>query len=296
MKHKNMNSQAGFTLIELTVVLLILVGLAGLLLPYVSGYLAKTHNSTAVKTLADLNNTIQRYQTTKWALPSKLETLVDTGGTAIYNKLQNTAMLTALTAGAAQGFANGALASAGVTEAYANNNATTDATFQSTTGAVTAVSQATPIPLAQLTGTNATDTFFNSLPANLLTTDQIKNQLIYAFGGDGNSYDTACHNYIVMGIGSSNSMVGSVMQSVPVHFSGTGANSTDKTYNRYLAVFAVPNGTTTPGTTDQVTGKDCTAELGESATFIGTALIFSGFPAIVGLNGSQQFTNSNLLN
>ena len=42
MKHykvKQYTRQAGMTLIELTVVLLVLIGLAGLLLPYVSGFM-----------------------------------------------------------------------------------------------------------------------------------------------------------------------------------------------------------------------------------------------------------------
>lgn len=295
MRYKKPRSQAGFTLIELTVVLLILIGLAGLLLPYVSGYMGKTHNSTTAKTIADLNHTIQRYQSSKWAIPNKLETLVDATAGTIYNKLQNTGMLGVMPTGAETNFANSSLAAAGLTSAYANDNATTDATFQSTTGSVLTLNGGTTpstIKLAKLTGTTATDTFFSQLPANLLTADPVKNQLIYAFGGDATSWDTTCTNYVVMGIGSSNSMIPAVMQSAPVHFAGTGAQAPNLQYNRYLAVFAVPNGSAT-GNND-VTGASCAAGLGNAATFVGSAMIMP-FPAIVGLHGAQQYANSNLL-
>jgi len=282
----NLRAQSGMTLIELAVVMVILVGLAGLMLPYVAGFLGKTHNSTSVSTIADLNNTIQRYQTTKWTLPNKLETLVDSSG-SIYNKLQNTGMLTAIS----DATANSSLAAAGVTLAYANYNGTSDATFQSTTGSSQTLSSTSPIALAKLTGTTASDTFYNSLPANLVTSDPVKNQLIYAFGGDATTYDTTCTNYIVMGIGSSNSMIPSAMESAPVHFSGTGAQATDIAYDRYSAVFAVPNGATTG--TNSVTGAPCSSGLGNAATFVGAVMIMP-FPAIVGLNGAQEYANVHL--
>ena len=68
MKHykvKQYTRQAGMTLIELTVVLLVLIGLAGLLLPYVGGFMIKTHDSTGTYNSAALDNNIQRYMVIK---------------------------------------------------------------------------------------------------------------------------------------------------------------------------------------------------------------------------------------
>ncbi|MCX8026056.1 MAG: prepilin-type N-terminal cleavage/methylation domain-containing protein, partial [Thermanaerothrix sp.] len=80
--------QAGMTLIELTVVLLVLLGLAGLLIPYVTGFAEKTHDSTGTNNLAQLNQNIARFETQYMRSPDRLETLV-TGGNIIYPKLMN---------------------------------------------------------------------------------------------------------------------------------------------------------------------------------------------------------------
>jgi type II secretory pathway pseudopilin PulG len=288
------HKQVGMTLIELAVVLLILIGLAGLMLPYVSGFVEKTHNSTTVDTIAELNKAVQLYKTTKWAAPNNLETLVDVGGTSLYSKLQDSSMLSLTASGGGASpvnAANTALAKAGIKSVYANNNATTDATFQSTSGsAATVTAFATSVALAFLNGTTAADTFFGQLASP--TADKVKNQLIYAFGGSDATWDTVCTNYVVMGIGSANSMVGSTMQAVPVHFAGTGDQQPTLQYNRYVAVFAVHNGASTG--TNTVTGKACPAEAGNAATFVGSAMIMP-FPAIVGLQGAQQYANGHAL-
>jgi len=286
----NLRRQAGLTLIELSVVLLILIGLAGLMLPYVSGYLAKTHQTTNVATTADLDLAIQRYQNLKWALPNNLESLYDTTAAAIYSKLANNAMLTADTTAADITQAKAALALAGITTVYNNNNSTTDATFQSTTGAAAA-----PTALIKLTGTTAADPFFGQIATP--SASAVKNQLMYAFGGDANTYDTTCTNYWVLGIGTNNSMIPSVMQAAPVHFAGTAAGQPATTYSRYLAVIATPVAYAGASVAvDDVTGATCNSESGNAATFVGVAQIFPNFPAIVGLNGAQEYTAENMKN
>jgi type II secretory pathway pseudopilin PulG len=69
-KVKQYTRQAGMTLIELTVVLLVLIGLAGLLIPYVSGFVSKTHDGTGTFNSAGLDNNIQRYIAEKTSLPN----------------------------------------------------------------------------------------------------------------------------------------------------------------------------------------------------------------------------------
>ena len=68
--------QAGMTLIELTVVLLVLIGLAGLMIPYVSGFVSKTHDSVGTSTVADLDNAIFRHQASYMQFPSGMESLI----------------------------------------------------------------------------------------------------------------------------------------------------------------------------------------------------------------------------
>ncbi len=314
MKHykvKNIARQAGMTLIELSVVLLILVGLAGLLVPYVSGFGEKTHDSTTVSTLSELNNTIQRYQTTKMGLPSNLESLVIAAGTE-YAKLPTTAktIVAPLAVAAAAGptdasFANASLYKAGITNVLNMNDSTDDATFKATTGTSVALSAnpfdgTTGTALLKLTGdiTNTDQSFYGQLGNSLMAgaaptaSEAVKNQLAYAFGGDPSSWDTACTNYIVMGIGSSNGLIPDAMQSAPVHFGGSKGTAPATTYSRFVGVFAVPNAVALSAPTTSNGSSPC-MKPDAAAKFVGAAAVMD-FPAIVGLNGAQQWSNSNL--
>ncbi len=85
MKHykvKQYTRQAGMTLIELTVVLLILIGLAGLLIPYVGSFVQKTHDSTNSNNLAQFNNAFIRYTTENNKLPQHMDTLTNDAAAA----------------------------------------------------------------------------------------------------------------------------------------------------------------------------------------------------------------------
>jgi type II secretory pathway pseudopilin PulG len=318
MKYYNkMTRQAGMTLIELTVVLLILIGLAGLLIPYVSGFMEKTHDSTSVNTVSELNNTIQRHQVAKMTLPSNLESLYD--GTSVYQKMQNQGYLVSLpTAGSADpgDLANASLAKAGIKAIFRNNSATTDATFASTTGAPryldTNAFNGTGETLVVLTGNNngGDQSFFGQLAAGLQASTaartvngtsytnanaQLKNQLIYAFGGNEESWDSNCTNYVVMGLGSANGLIPSSMQSAPVIFGSNGDEAPKSVYARYLAVFAVPSDDDSNPSTSCVSdaANATTMNADAAAKFIGAAASMP-FPALVGLNGAQQWTNNNL--
>lgn len=298
------HKQAGMTLIELTVVLMILVGLAGLLIPYVSGFMEKTHDSTTVSTISELNNTIQRYQVSKLGLPTNLETLLDNTAGTLYNKMQNPAApFIAPVAAADLPFANASLAKAGVTTVLNNNNATDDATFKSTIGAAQTLTTnpfaaGTGVPLAQLTDNvtaQADQTFFGQLSTNLVdTVNPIKNQLMYAFGGTQDSWDTACTTYVVMGVGSASSLIPSAMQAAPVHFGGSAGEAPATVYARFVSVFAVPSAGAVGATATTSNGASVTCMKPDApAKFIGTAGVMD-FPALVGLNGAQQWANANM--
>lgn len=71
----------GFTLIELTVVLLILVALAGVLIPLVSGYLGKAAGASSANNIAESVENIQLYQTQTQKFPDGYTSLVTAAGT-----------------------------------------------------------------------------------------------------------------------------------------------------------------------------------------------------------------------
>jgi hypothetical protein len=107
--------------------------------------------------------------------------------------------------------------------------------------------------------------------------------LAYALGGNSASYDTTCYNYIGMGIGDGNEMVGTAMQSAPVLFVPNGDFNPEKAYARYIAIFKIQKSVATAsGCPDQV----------QPATFLG-AVADMDFGALVGSAASQQWATSS---
>jgi len=74
---------AGFTLIELVVVLVIIAVLAGLLIPQVSSLGRSTDMAASAKSQADIANNIQLFFTLQKRFPQGLDSLIDTSG-ALY--------------------------------------------------------------------------------------------------------------------------------------------------------------------------------------------------------------------
>ncbi len=218
--YNNKARQAGMTLIELTVVLLVLVGLAGLMIPYVSGFVSKTHDSTGTWNGAALDGNIQRYQMETTGLPNNLESLVQTvagtgavgtdcdpaaGGAIgeIYCKMMTTDFYAPVAAAAPR---NMSLSMAGITDVFTMDPTTDSATFQSTVAASTPIVPATV--LATVDGVNG---------------GTIEAHLADAFEQDINNFDSACYDYVAFGIGDKSSLIGKTMNTAPVHFAQSGA-------------------------------------------------------------------------
>ena len=68
--------QAGLTLIELTIVLLILIGLSGLLLPFVQGFVDKTHDSANTDSLKEVSKQFLSYSNLYSGYPEDLDSLI----------------------------------------------------------------------------------------------------------------------------------------------------------------------------------------------------------------------------
>lgn len=271
-------TQSGMTLIELSVVLLVMVGLAGVAVPYVAGMADKAHDSTTGSSIAQLNQTIAGFRGNHNALPEKLETLVDSTGTMISlisdknyqsggvglfvsHALTDEEALSLRKAGMGSVLQNVADA------AVANGNRT----FGSTGWMDTTTNVATGVKVAEVSSTTIWGGL--SVPAHLA----------YALGGNADSYDTTCYNYIGMGIGDKNEMVGTAMQSAPVLFVPNGDFNPEKAYARYIAIFKIQKSTVTAdGCADQV----------QPASFIG-AVADMDFGALVGSAASQQWATSS---
>lgn len=285
------HAQAGMTLIELTVVLLILIGLAGLMIPYVSGFAEKTHDSTNASNLAALNTNLQRFRTEKNVLPDRLETLINKGvataGTA-------SGVCTTATAGTVYcgmldpelfavttlNFVNGtSLAMAGMQTAYSNNPDTANKTFQSNDGTVVnigafdgstvgalvaSVGCGRDAAAAPVVGAACTPSTY----VGTVKTSGLKDaHLASALGGAAADYDTACYDYVTLGVGDNSELIGRTMSAAPIHFATNGDQSPINNYNHYVAIFKVDKSNTAPCTTAT-----------EAAKFVGAAMGVPVFP------------------
>jgi len=269
---KNYNKiarQAGMTLIELTVVLLVLIGLAGLMIPYVSGFVSKTHDSTGSFNSAALDSNIQRYQVEKGGFPSGLESLIEGSASdgGVYNKMMSPGFYAATTVTMPKRMS---LAMAGVKTVYGMDAAADNATFTSTGS-----NAATPIVDGTVLATVAALATGNATPNNYAEPLSIEGHMAAAFERDITSFDSACYDYVVMGIGEKSALIGRTMNTAPVHFASQGAMGAALKYNRFVAVFQVdktnaPSTASTPGGVAHAT-ETCSTST-EPAKFIGSAM------------------------
>jgi len=220
VKHyTNKARQAGMTLIELTVVLLVLVGLAGLLIPYVSGFVGKTHDATGSSNIQSLNNAMQRYSIEHYDnFPDKLDSLIE--GTDVFPLMMSTIMpgtpgqylkVLDLDANQAKSFT-----SVGINTLKQMDSSTNDATFNNT--------GATDFPMADAT---------KVLEIDPLVIDDLSSVM-------GKPLDTKRNHYVVFGLGDDSTIAGSTLSDVPVHFSQNGDMGANKAYNHFTVVFEVP--------------------------------------------------------
>jgi len=238
---KNYNKiarQAGMTLIELTVVLLVLIGLAGLMIPYVGGFVDKTHDSANSDSLAAVNGAIQRYDVQYMGQPSNYDSLMDTNLTAgnLYTKMMgglgtggsNDYLKTVTIPGAA-------LADVGITSLMVMNTTTADATFAATATAA-GVASGTDYKLAAINVKGSMCTMGGVDAMGCVASDTALSAIL------GRAVDTTNNDYVVFGIGQDSGMVGKTISEAPVHFAKTGAMSAANKYNRILAVYEIPVG------------------------------------------------------
>jgi len=281
---KTRKRQAGLTLLELTVVLLVLIGLSGLILPYAQGYLQRTHDSTGNDNLWEINNAIGLFQAKYFELPEDFHTLGDPSGT--YDDLMNTSIVNVRTVSST---IISSLTDAGINnvwvmkEGAANGSATFDA-----------VSARVPldatVPLAVVT------VQVGGMPMGLSFANKAEH-LAYAFYNNTSAWvnfdhDNTpdgvdnCYEYIAFGVGPESEMVGKVIADAPLHFASQGGMGPENSYNRFVAVFrADKSNNTTIG---------CSA-MTEPATLVGAAMLMMP-KHLWGAAHTQAHTWENLAN
>lgn len=207
-------SRRAFTLVELIVVLMILVGLAAILIPAITDMVTRTSRSSASSNISEVSGAIQRYEAQYLAYPNNMDSLMEflnTTPTALGSL--NTALTGSLVDVTVTPGILTALQNAGITNVglHANNAGT----FALTTSAALA----------------SGDTLQG------LTDDAQELLGLETTGADG--------KYIVLGIGGMCDMNGKTMVDAPVHFPRNTSSNPETVYSRFLAVFQVTtNGVT----------------------------------------------------
>jgi len=293
--YNNVKAQAGMTLIELTVVLLILIGLAGLLIPYVGSFVQKTHDSTNSSNLANLNNAFIRYVTENNMLPQHMDALVNAAGGAgtgpacsaattqwdPYCALLDPGMFTAVTYDKTTlPIALNSLINSKIRMVVNNNESAPNKTFGSYTGMVGLTDPATAvfhgIKVAGALGVGSG-----------MYADTIEAHMAAALGKDPMDYSSTCYDYVAFGLGDANGLVTKTIASSPVHYPEDATKGPVDYYNHYIAIVQVDKDNSTAG---------CSS-VTEPAKFLGTVMNVPAYAGshLFGVNASLGYAYENQL-
>lgn len=242
------------TLIELTVVLMILIGLAGLLIPYVAGFVGRTHDSSGADGIQEVAKAIAGYDAKYGGYPGDLDRLVLADGSATTPYLMQAGVATATDMSALNMqslFRGGITTLRGVCDGDAAGTiGTADAdadcaTFNPTFDYYDSTSDWTIAMNGNING--VAPAAGDALPvvpfADVERVCSITNAQV-----DSDADTTDDYIYVMLGVGPESGMTGRTVQSAPVHFAQVGAMNANNRYNRFVAIFKVDNDADVDGT------------------------------------------------
>lgn len=243
----------GLTLMELVVVMVILIALAGMLLPLFPNMLNRAHTTTSATSNVELSKAIMTYQGLYYAYPNRLDNLA-TGSGTLFTMLPGSGS----DAGA---YATGAQTPAGVLTQAGNLTAA-----QLTAGTLAALNSVGITNVAQVveaagnsTG-NWSPTFFPyaAVPSSVNSTALAAGTPVATLGyqaiqnmglsWNGATGTGAYPTYVVLGAGDYSTMSGKTMDEAPVHFDDDPNYNPNNAYGRFGVLFQVTdvNGTALP--------------------------------------------------
>lgn len=218
----------GLTLIELLVVLVILIALAGILIPQLPNVLQKTHASAAATNLPELNKRIQEYSALYSRQPAGLDNLA-VSAAALVNYLPDAE---AAGANAVDGQLTPGALTADEAEALEHVGVTTVMPLRATIGDFVAGNSPTINPYS-----GAAADIDTTLFAAVVDQDAVQALLLPT--------SVPTDRFVAYGIGAASDLTGTVLSEAPFHFSESGTENVSNTYLRYLAVYQVQAAGTT---------------------------------------------------
>ncbi len=266
--------QAGMTLIELSVVLLILIALASLMIPYVGGFLEKAATSTGAASTAEVYNSLSIYQSQFNAYPANLDLLANKDGVIdptlddntqpqLGGALMNWDLVDSVKYPTKNIIASLQAPGSSIYKVVASPHI--GVKYNADGKAVNTVGTATTATEINVTFdpafSSGADTFLKDVKGFVTTQDGMFHTICWNaapynapnpctlaanesnYGGTiGNILGykiPAGHAIIVLGIGSLNSAIGKTMAQAPVVFAATPTAQPHLVYSRYLAAFDV---------------------------------------------------------
>jgi prepilin-type N-terminal cleavage/methylation domain-containing protein len=210
-------NQQGLTLIELLVVLVILIALAGILIPQLPSMLTRAHATVDSTNLPEQNKRIQEFEQIYFKQPANYDNLVN--GTALVDYLPGTTDLTAtpLTPGT-----RAALFNAGITSLAGLYDTSANLTTNDGTPTVNPYDATADLNLTAGT------------PSVAFAAEAKVESLLRPDSGAGDAY-------VALGVGQKSEMIGRVMSDAPIHFGEGPEASPGSVYGRYLAIYKVAN-------------------------------------------------------
>ena len=220
MRNKNQH-QKGLTLIELLLVMTILIGLAGVLVPVFSNVIGQTHASSSSANIEGVVRQMENHRATFGLYPNDADLLLDDAATEAIVPFGGTVAATELTTAAITDRIGDALNDAGITNVIRHPETPPAEENQTVfTGTAEAVDAGAATPT----------------PANfvVLGADAITRLGLEAIGTD-------VEQYVVLGLGNNSAAVGRSMAASPVHYLPDGGSNED-IYSRFLMVYRIPAG------------------------------------------------------
>ncbi len=209
-------SRRAFTLVELIVVLMILVGLAAILIPAVTDMVARTSRSSASSNISEVAGAIQRYEAQYLAYPENLDSLMEDLTTPTVLGSLNT----------------------NITGSLVNVNVTQPILDALNAAGISRV------------GEHANDAGTFDMPTStvILLNDDLQGLTTGAQVALGLETTGVANKYVVLGVGALSDLNGKTMVDAPVHFPRDSISNPDTVYSRFIAIFQV--------TTDGTVGVD----------------------------------------
>jgi type II secretory pathway pseudopilin PulG len=224
---------------ELLVVLVVLIALAGIVVPMLPNMLTKAHDATTVTNIAEVNKAIMSYQTLNLAYPDQFDSLTDTTGNEYIGAIFNPAQPTYATSGGPtpspitkdtiQKGEDASLVSGGIKNLWQLNPNPVNMTFDAYNDPTTGNLVANLAPVAA------------GLPILIADGNYINTKLNI---GLKKNADGSFARYFVFALGAKCALVGNTSSGIfeaPLSFGEHAAEAPTNSYARMLIVFRVYN-------------------------------------------------------